>query len=60
MSAHREGGAALSPHEQARVFNHVVPCFDFNAADGTIAVAFHAAEIGAPAERALEGAEEAA
>jgi len=51
---------ALSPREQARVLNLLVRRVDFDAADGTIAVTFHATGIRALADGALTGAEEAA
>jgi len=52
--------SALSPREQARVLQLLVRRVDFDAADGTIAVAFHATGIRALADGARAGAEEAA
>jgi len=51
---------ALSPREQARILQLLVRRVDFDAADGTIAVTFHAAGIKALANGAPKGAEEAA
>ncbi len=51
---------ALSPREQARILQLLVRRVDFDAADGTIAIAFHVAGIKGLAEGAPAGAEEAA
>jgi len=52
--------ATLSPREQARILHLVVRRVDFNAADATIEVSFHAAGIKALADGNVLGAEEAA
>jgi site-specific DNA recombinase len=51
---------ALNPREQGRILHLLVRRVDFGAADGTIAIAFHAAGIKGLAEGAPAGAEEAA
>ncbi|MDX2197834.1 MAG: recombinase family protein [Phycisphaerae bacterium] len=52
--------ATLSPREQARILHLLVRRVDFNAADATIEVSFHAAGIKALAAGEVAGAEEAA
>lgn len=52
--------ATLSPREQARILHLLVRRVDFNAADATIEVSFHAAGIRALADGDAVGEEEAA